>query len=137
MMIEPYLFFEGRCEEALTFYAQTLGAETTMLLRYKESPEPMPADMLPPGNEDKIMHASFRVGDAVVMASDGRCSGQASFQGFSLSISLSKQDEAEKVFVALADGGSVQMPLSKTFFSPCFGVVIDRFGVSWMINVEQ
>lgn len=137
MVIAPYLFFEGHCEEALAFYAQALGAETTMLLRYKESPEPMPANMLPPGNEDKIMHASFRVGEAVIMASDGMCSGQSSFAGFSLSISITGQDEAERVFVALSDGGAVQMPLGKTFFSPHFGMVTDRFGVSWMINVME
>lgn len=137
MVIEPYLFFEGRCEEALAFYAQALGAETTMLLRYKESPEPMPANMLPPGNKDKIMHASFRVGEAVIMASDGMCSGQASFQGFSLSMSCTKQEEAEQVFAALSDGGEVRMPLGQTFFSPYFGMVTDRFGVAWMISVDK
>lgn len=135
MLIEPYLFFEGRCEEALEFYRRALGAEVTMLLRYKESPDPPPPGMLPPGNEDKVMHASMRIGDTVVMASDGMCSGQAKFEGFSLSISLAAEAEATRLFAALAEGGEVRMPLAKTFFSPCFGMVTDRFGLGWMLVV--
>ena len=106
-----------------------------MLMRFKDSPEPCQPGMVPPGAEDKVMHASFRIGDSTVMASDGRCSGAASFQGFSLSITAPDEIEAERLFAALADGGQVQMPLTKTFFSPRFGMVADRFGVPWMIVV--
>jgi PhnB protein len=132
MKAEPYLFFDGRCEEALEFYRKELGAEVTMLLRFKESPDP---DMCQPGAEDKVMHANFRIGDNTLMASDGRCEGQAAFQGFSLSLSLADEAEAERLFAVLSDGGQVVMPLTKTFWSPLFGMVTDRFGVSWMINV--
>jgi len=135
MQIEPYLFFEGRCEEAVEFYRKALGAEVTMLMRYKDSPEPPPPGMVPPGSENKVMHASLRIGDATVMASDGSCKGKPSFQGFSLSITVPDEARAEKLFAALADGGQVQMPLAKTFWSPRFGMVADRFGVGWMINV--
>ena len=136
MQIQPYLFFEGRCEEALDFYRRALGAEVTMLMRYRDSPEPPPPGMIPPGSEDKVMHAAFRVGDTVAMASDGICSGQPHFGGFSLSISVPDAARADAMFGALAEGGQVQMPLSKTFWSPRFGMVADRFGVGWMINVE-
>lgn len=134
MQIEPYLFFEGRCEEAIEFYRRTLEAELTFLMRYKDSPEP-PPDMIPPGCENKVMHANLRIGDATVMVSDGKCSGQPSFQGFSLSITAPDADMAGRLFNALADGGQVQMPLSKTFWSPCFGMLTDRFGVGWMVGV--
>ncbi len=134
-MIEPYLFFEGRCEEALAFYRQALDAEVTMLMRYKDSPEPHPPGMLPAGSEDKIMHANVRIGESVVMVSDGMCSGQAAFQGFSLSISAASEAEAKTLFAALAEGGEVRMPLGKTFFSPCFGMLKDRFGLGWMVIV--
>jgi len=135
MQIQPYLFFDGRCEEALEFYRSALGAEVTMLMRFKESPEP-PQCPLPPGAEDKIMHSSFRIGETTAMASDGLCQGQPSFQGFSLSLTVPNETEADRLFAALAEGGQVQMPLAKTFFSPRFGMVADRFGVSWMIVVE-
>jgi PhnB protein len=134
MLIQPYLFFEGRCEEAVEFYRQALGAEVTLLMRYQDSPDPVPCDMIPAGSENKIMHASFNIGDNVVMASDGMCSGQPGFQGFSLSLTVPSESEADRLFAALADGGKVQMPLEKTFWSPRFGMVADRFGVSWMIN---
>lgn len=137
MHIQPYLFFNGRCEEALAFYQGALGAELTQLMRMKESPEPPPPGMVPPGSEDKIMHASLRIGDTTLMASDGNCQGQASFQGFSLSLTPADPAEAERLFTALGDGGKVQMPLARTFFSPCFGMVEDRFGVSWMIYVAD
>jgi PhnB protein len=136
MQVEPYLFFEGRCEEAVEFYRRALGAEVVMLMRYKESPEPPPPGMLPPGSENKVMHANLRIGDTTVFASDGRAQGQPAFQGFSLSITLPDEARAEKLFKALADGGQVQMPLTKTFWSPRFGMVADRFGVGWMINVQ-
>jgi PhnB protein len=133
MQVQPYLFFDGRCEEALEFYRSTLGAEVTMLMRFKDSPQPHSPGMVPPGAEDKVMHASFRIGDTMVMASDGRCLGQPNFQGFSLSLTVSDVGEADRMFAALANGGQVQMPLAKTFFSSCFGMLADRFGVGWMI----
>jgi PhnB protein len=134
MQIQPYLFFDGRCEEAIEFYRDAVGAEVTMLMRFKENPEAT-AGCMPPGAEDKVMHASLRIGDATVLASDGRCTGQPSFQGFALSLTASDADEAERMFAALGNGGQVQMPMAKTFFSPRFGMVADRFGVSWMVYV--
>ena len=136
MPVQPYLFFEGRTEEAVEFYKKALGAKIEMLMRNKDSPEPPPPGMCPPGSEDKVMHACFRIGDGAVMASDGRCSGKPNFQGFSLSVNAADESEAKRKFAALSEGGQVHMPLGKTFFSPCFGVVADRFGVSWMIIVE-
>jgi PhnB protein len=135
LQVQPYLFFDGRCEEAINFYRDKLGADVTMLMRFKDSPEPQ-GDMTPPGGENKVMHASFRLGDTSVMASDGRCLGNPDFKGFSLSLTASSGDEAERMFSVLGDGGAVQMPLTKTFFSSHFGMVADRFGVSWMIYVE-
>ena len=135
MQIQPYLYFNGRCEEAVEFYRRVLGANVTMLMRYKESPEPPPPGRLPPGSENKVMHASFRVGDTTVMASDGLCQGGPTFEGFSLSLTVPDDADAKRRFAALAEGGKVQMPLSKTFFSSSFGMVADRFGVSWMIYV--
>jgi PhnB protein len=134
MQIQPYLFFDGRCEEAIEFYRDAVGAEVTMLMRFKENPEAT-AGCMPPGAEDKVMHASLRIGDATVLASEGRCTGQPSFQGFALSLTASDADEAERMFAALGNGGQVQMPMAKTFFSPRFGMVADRFGVSWMVYV--
>jgi PhnB protein len=135
MQVQPYLFFDGRCEEAIEFYRKALGAEVTMLMRFKDSPEPPQPGMAPPGSENKVMHAAFRVGEATVMASDGHCMGKPSFQGFSLSLTVATDAEAERLFAALGDGGQVQMPLTKTFFSSRFGMVADRFGVSWMLVV--
>jgi PhnB protein len=135
MQVQPYLFFEGRCAEALAFYKRALGAEVTMLMRFKESPEPPPPGMVPPGSEDKVMHACFRVGETAVMASDGRCQGHPSFSGFALSLTAPDDAAAERLFAALAEGGQVQMPLAKTFFASRFGMVADRFGVPWMIVV--
>jgi PhnB protein len=107
----------------------------TMLVRFKDSPEPPQPGMCPLGSDDKGMHASFRIGDTTVMASDGPCQGRPSFQGFSLSLTVPEEAEAKRLFATLADGGQVQMPLSKTFFSPCVGMITDRFGVSWIIVV--
>jgi PhnB protein len=132
--IQPYLFFGGRCEEALNFYRGALGAQVEMMMRYKDSPEQPPAGMLAPGYENKVMHASFHVGDNLLMASDG-CGEAANFQGFSLSLSVPTTAEAERTFNALGEGGKVCMPLGKTFWSPCFGMVTDKFGLSWMISV--
>lgn len=134
MAIEPYLFFNGRCEEAIEFYKQALGAEVSMLMRYKESPEPPPPGMVPTGWDNKIMHTTLRIGDANVMASDG-CDEKLEFKGFSLSLSVANEGEAQRAFAALAEGGQVRMPLGKTFWSPCFGMLADRFGVSWMVTV--
>ena len=133
--LNPYLFFEGRCEEAIEFYRSALGAEVTMLMRYKESPEPQQPGMLPPGSGDKVMHMSFRIGDATVFASDGMCSGKPDFRGVSLTLTVATIAEAERSFAALAKGGQVQMPMAETFFSPRFGMVADRFGVPWMVIV--
>jgi PhnB protein len=137
MQVQPYLFFDGRCEEAVEFYRSALGAEVEMLMRFKDSPDPPPPGMVPPGAENKVMHAALRIGDAMVLASDGRCLGQPSFQGFALSLTAPTDAEANRLFASLAEGGQVQMPLAKTFFSPRFGMVADRFGVSWMVYVAQ
>jgi PhnB protein len=137
MPIEPYLFFNGRCEEAIEFYRKALGAEVVMMMRNKESPESPPPGMLPPGSENKVMHANLRIRGATLMASDGRNSGQTSFQGFSLSLAAKDDADAERLFGALSDGGQVQMPLTKTFFASRFGMVADRFGVPWMVIAEQ
>jgi len=135
MQVQPYLFFDGRCEEAIGFYREAIGAKVEMLMRMKDSPEPPQPGMCPPGSENKVMHAALRVGETMVMASDGRCLGKPSFQGFSLSLDAKDEPDAKRLFNALADGGQVQMPLGKTFFAPCFGMVADRFGVSWMVIV--
>ena len=135
MHIQPYLFFDGRCEEAIEFYKRTVGATVEMLMRFSDNPEPPQPGMVPPGSENKVMHACIRIGDTAVMASDGRCMGKPAFQGFSLSLTVKDEAEADRLYAALGDGGQVQMPLAKTFFSPRFGMVGDRFGVSWMIIV--
>jgi PhnB protein len=132
MQIQSYLFFEGRCEEAIEFYRAALGAEVTMLMRYKEGPQPCSS-----GSEEKVMHASLRIGDATVLASDGRCGGKPNFQGFALSLTVPNDAEAQRLFAALGNGGQVQMPLTKTFFSSSFGMLADRFGVLWMVYVMQ
>ncbi|HEV2853468.1 MAG TPA: VOC family protein [Thermoanaerobaculia bacterium] len=131
MEIQPYLFFEGRCDEALEFYRTALDAEVTMLMRYKEGPE----GTCQPGLEEKVMHSALRIGGATVLASDGMATGQPKFQGVSLSLSVPDAATADRFFNALADGGRVQQPLTQTFFSPRFGMVADRFGVPWMIIV--
>jgi PhnB protein len=130
MKVQPYLYFDGRCEEALDFYQRALGAEMTSLMRFKDAPDPA---MAPAGGADKVMHASFRIGDTTVLASDGRCLGQANFQGFALAVTVAEDAEGERLFAALAAGGQVQMPITKTFFASRFGMVADRFGVSWII----
>ena len=132
--VQPYVFFNGRCEEALEFYRSAVGAEVEMLSRFKDAPEP---GMTQPGMESKVMHASFRIGDTLLMASDGRCDGQPRFEGFSLSIVVPDEEKADSVFNALADGGKVTMPLEKTFWAPKFGMLEDRFGVGWMVSVQH
>jgi PhnB protein len=130
MNVEPYLFFEGRTEEALDFYQQKLGAKVEAVMRYKDNPEPQ---YNPPNSANKVMHALFRIGDTKVMASDGNCAGKPSFQGFALTINAANPAEAKQRFDALAEGGQVQMPLNETFFAKSFGMVADRFGMSWMV----
>jgi len=132
MLIQPYLSFEGRCEEALEFYKRALGAKVDMIMRFKDAPAEARAAMSP-GSADKVMHAAFHIGDTLVMASDGRCRGERNFKGICLSLTVADAAEARKTFDALADGGHVEMPLGKTFFSPSFGMVNDRFGVPWMV----
>ena len=134
MKFNPYIFFGGACEEALDFYRRAVGAEVTSLMRFKEAPDP---SMVAPGNADKIMHGSVRVGGHELFVSDGRCEGTGHFEGFALSLMAESVDEAERLFGALADGGKVQMPLAKTFFSPKFGMVADKFGVGWMVLVAN
>jgi PhnB protein len=135
MQVQPYLFFDGRCEEAIEFYQRKLGAQVASMMRFKESPEPPRPGMIPPGAENKIMHAALKIGDTTVMASDGRATGQPKFEGFALSLNPSTDAEAERLFASLSDGGKVQMPMAKTFFASRFGMVADRFGVTWMVIV--
>jgi PhnB protein len=135
MQVQPYMFFDGRCEEAIDFYRGAIGAEVTMLMRFKDCPEPAQAGMITPGTENKVMHANLRIGDATVLVSDGRCTGQMAFQGFALSLDAPNEAEAERLFTALSNRGQVQMPLSKTFFAKSFGMVADRFGVTWIVIV--
>lgn len=136
MPVTPYIFFDGRCEEAIDFYKRALGAKVDMLLRFSESPEPQQPDWLPPGSEKKVMHACLNIRGTAIMASDGSCGGNPEFKGMSLSLDTRDEDEADKVFAALSEGGQVQMPLEKTFFAKRFGMVADRFGVNWMIMAE-
>jgi PhnB protein len=133
MQVQPYLFFEGRCQEAIDFYSRTLGATIVMQMAFKDSPEPTGH---PPEAGDKVMHASVRIGETEVFMSDGRCSGAPTFQGFSLSLNPADDAAAASLFTALADGGTVTMPLAKTFFASSFGMLIDRFGVGWMVMVQ-
>ena len=130
--LQPYLLFGGRCDEAIEFYKKAVGAEVLFLARFKESPD---RSMLKPGSEEKVMHSSVRFGDTTIYMSDGHCEGHSKFEGFSLSLSVATEAEADRYFNALAEGGQVRVPLNKTFFSPRFGVLADRFGLSWMIMV--
>jgi PhnB protein len=134
MQVQPYLFFDGRCDEALEFYKKAVGADVQMLMRFKDAPDP---SMVTPASKDKVMHAQVKIGDTTVLASDGRCLGKPNFQGFSLAITAKSEAEAEQTFAALADGGQVTMPMAKTFFSPRFGMLADKFGVGWMVLVAQ
>jgi PhnB protein len=134
--VQPYLFFEGRAEEAAEFYAKVLGAQLEMLMRYDESPDPVPEGMVPPGSGRKVMHMSLRIGETVVMGSDGNCSGKPGFGGFSLAHTVATEADAERVFDQLAAGGRVEMPLAQTFFATKFGMLADKFGVGWMVLVD-
>jgi PhnB protein len=133
MFVQPYLFFDGRCDEAIAFYKKTLGAEVGMMMRWKDSPD---KSMATPGNADKVMHSAIKIGDTMVLASDGRNTGHPDFKGFSLTITAKDEAEADKLFAALGEGGQVTMPMSKTFFSPRFGMLADKFGVGWMVIVQ-
>jgi PhnB protein len=135
MELTPYLFFNGRCEEALDFYGKALGAKVPMLMRMKDSPQPPPEGTLPRGSENKIMHCEVQIGDVRFMASDGMAAGGPSFKGFALSLTYADRRKADAAFDALARKGKVDMPLSETFWSPRFGMVTDRFGVQWMITL--
>lgn len=134
--IQPYVFFEGRAEEAAEFYGQVLGAKVEMLMRYADSPEPAPEGMVPKGSERKVMHMALQIGDSMLLGSDGNCSGEPKFAGFSLTYTAATEADADRVFGKLAQGGQVQMPLGKTFFSPRFGMVADKFGLGWMVIVQ-
>lgn len=137
MHVQVYLFFNGCCEEAVRFYQRALGAQLEMLMRFDEAPDPPPAECLAPGFERKVMHTSFRIGDTQVMASDGTGEAMAGFTGFTLSLAVANEAEADRTFAALSEGGSVTMPLGQTFWSPRFGMLKDRFGIGWMVNVVQ
>ena len=134
MQLQPYLFFDGRCQEAIDFYKTTIGAQVETIMRWKDCPDKTACT---PQNAEKVMHASVKIGDTAVLASDGRCEGKPDFKGFALTITAKTEAEADKVFGALADGGQVQMPLAKTFFSPKFGMCADKFGVGWMVLVAH
>jgi PhnB protein len=134
MVVQSYLFFEGRCEEALEFYKKAVGAEVTALMRNSDSPD---QSETPPGMENKVLHCNFTVGETQLMASDGMCSGTPKFQGVSLAITVSDVSQAERMFTALAEGGLVQLAMHETFFAERFGMVADKFGVSWMIMAEK
>ena len=133
-IVQPYVFFDGKCEEAIEFYKKSLGANVNMLMRYKDSPEAPPPGC-GPQDSNKVMHAQFQIGETVIMASDGRATGNPKFEGFALSLVVKTEADADKAFNALANGGKVEMPLAKTFFSAKFGMVVDKFGVFWMVLV--
>lgn len=133
MHVQSYLFFDGRCDEAIEFYKKTLGAEVGMLMRFKDGPD---QSMCKPGDETKVMHASLKIGETRVMASDGRNTGHPEFKGFALSVNAKDEADADRLFSGLSAGGNVMMPLGKTFFSPRFGMTTDKFGVNWMVIVE-
>jgi PhnB protein len=133
MKVQPYVFFDGKCDEALEFYKRALGAKVTALMRWKEAPD---KSMITPGHENKVMHSEFQVGETVILASDGRGTGKPSFQGFALTITADNDADAKRIFNALGDGGQVQTPLEKTFFASLFGMVADKFGVGWMVMVD-
>lgn len=138
MHVQSYLFFDGRCDEALAFYKKALGAEVTVLMRYKDNPDPPKEGCVPPPDMmDKVMHSAFTVGETTIMASDGFAEGKPEFKGFGQAITVKDSAEATKVFDALSDGGQVQQPLTETFFAHAFGMLSDRFGVHWMVMAPK
>ena len=134
--VQTYLFFNGQCEEALEFYKSAIGAEVEFAMHYRDSPDPMPGVEMRPNFEGKVMHATVRIGGTTLMAADD-CVSERSFDGFSLSLALPNETDAHRAFEALSDGGRVTMPLTKTFWSPCFGMLTDKFGVGWMVTVAK
>ena len=134
MKVQAYVTFGGRCEEALEFYKKAVGAEVKNLLRWKDSPDA--AMQPPPGYEEKVMNASFRIGDSELMADDGMGAKGVEFKGMTLVLTVADDAEAKRVFTALGEDGSVQMPLAKTFWTSSFGMLTDKFGVPWMVNVD-
>jgi PhnB protein len=134
MQVNPYLDFGGRCEEAVNFYKSAVGAEVTMMMRFKESPD---QSMMSPGSGDKILHVALRIGESMIFASDGRLQGPPTFKGIALSLTVANDAEAKRVFAALSEGGQVNLPLTKTFFATQFGMLADRFGVGWMVMAPQ
>jgi len=137
MKVQPYLMFEGRCEEAIEFYKKTLDAKVETMMRFRQSPSPPPPGSVPPGSEEKILHSALKIGSSQIMATDGHCTGHSDFQGFSLTLETASETEADRLFNGLAQGGKVTMPLSKTFFSPRFGMVTDKFGVGWIVMAAR
>jgi PhnB protein len=138
MFVQPYVFFDGRCEEALDFYKKALGAEVTALLRYKESPDLQATAMMPPGAQNKVMHCNVRIRDTQIMASDGQnITGQPKFEGFALTLNARDVEDVNMLFTALSDGGQVQLPPTETFFAESFSMLTDKFGVAWMILAEK
>lgn len=135
-LVQPYVFFQGRCEEAIGFYAAAIGAQVEQLMRFDESPDPVPEGLLQPGHEHKVMHAAVRIGHSVVLMSDG-CGTEPPAAGFSLALQVPTKEAAERAFHALAEGGTVVMPLGPTFWSPCYGMLTDRFGIGWMVNTLE
>lgn len=136
MQVQPYLFFDGRCDEAIAFYRDSVGAEVKVLMRFKDHPEPEGRAAIPPGGAEKVMHAELRIGETAIFASDGKCLGQPDFQGFGLALTARDDAEAARLFAALGKDGKVTMPLAKTFFSSSFGMLADRFGITWMVLVR-
>lgn len=137
MFVETYLIFNGRCEEALNFYKEKLGAEVNCMMRFSENPDPASKAMITPGTENKVMHSLFRIRDTTLMAADSYYAGGVKFEGFSLTLNVADAAEAEKVFAALGEGGKAEQPLIETFFAHRFGMVTDKFGISWMILAEK
>lgn len=135
-LVQPYLMFNGRCDEAIEFYKKAIGAKVEMLMRFNEAPEGPPPGMLPPGHEKKVMHSSLKIGQSIVMASDGCHASGLEFKGFSLSLAVATEAEADRYFAALSEGGKVTMPLAQTFWSPKFGMLEDKFGIGWMVIVS-
>ena len=134
--ITPYLFFSGRCDEALAFYQKELGANVEAIMRFNQSPAPAPEGMLQAGFENKVMHASFQIGGVRIMCSDG-CNDQGKMEGFKLALAAPTEEVAHQYFNALAAEGKIEMPLTKTFWSPCYGMLTDKFGVEWMVMLYQ
>jgi PhnB protein len=136
MTVSPYLFFNGRCQEAIDFYKRALGAEVSTLMRFRDAP-PEAQRSMQPENADKVMHADLKIAGATVLMSDGRGSGTLAFEGFALCVEPRSRDEAERLFTAISDGGEVRMPMAETFFSPGFGMAADRFGVGWIVVTQR